>query len=84
MEEMTFLLSNYCFSFFFLLPHLQQMEVLGLGVESELQLQAYATAIPDLSHVCNPYCSLQQSQTLNPLKEARDGSCVPKDTMLGS
>ena len=31
------------------------MEVPGLGVKSELQLQAYATAtkIPDLSHICN-------------------------------
>ena len=37
----------------FLGPHLQHMEVTRLGVESELQLQAYAkataTATPDLS-----------------------------------
>ena len=32
------------------------MEVPGLGVESELQLPAYATATatPDPSHVCTP------------------------------
>ena len=30
--------------FFFLEPHWQHMEVLGLGVESEVQLQDYATA----------------------------------------
>ena len=31
------------------------MEISGLGVESELQLQAYDTAmtIPDLSHICD-------------------------------
>ena len=32
------------FSFFFLQPHLQHMEVPGLGVELELQLPAYTTA----------------------------------------
>ena len=50
------------------------MEVPGLGVKSELQLQGYATATatPDLSHMCDLCCSLQQRQILNPLKEARD------------
>ena len=33
------------FFFFFLGPHLQHMEVPNLGVESELQLPAYTTAI---------------------------------------
>ena len=43
------------FVFAFLGPHLQHMEVPRLGVESELQLLAYAivTAMPDLSRVCN-------------------------------
>ena len=46
---------NTCFNvfiiFFFLGPHLQHMEVPGQGIESELQLQAYATgtAMPDPS-----------------------------------
>ena len=45
-----------------------------LGVDSELQLLAYttATAMPDLSRVCNLYCSSQQCRILNPLSEARD------------
>ena len=62
------------------------MEVPRLGVESELQLPAYATAtaIPDLCHICELYCSLQQRQILNPLSEARDRTCILMDTMLGS
>ena len=34
-------------------PHQWHMEVPRLGVESELQLLVYATAIPDQSHVCD-------------------------------
>ena len=36
------------------------MEVTRLGVESELQLEAYATAMEtqDLSHICELHCSL--------------------------
>ena len=50
------------------------MEVPRLGVESELQLLAYATAIAmsDLSHVCDLHHSSWQRWTLNPLNEARD------------
>ena len=47
------------------------MEVLRLGVESELQMPAYATAMPDPSHVFD-YHSSAQHQILNPLSEARD------------
>ena len=47
------------------------MEVSMLGVELELQLLAYATAIHDLSRVCNIYHSSQQCQILNPLSKAR-------------
>ena len=51
------------------------MEVPRLGVKSELQLQAYATAtaMPD-----------QQDGILNPQREARDQTCVLMDTMSGS
>ena len=54
-----------------------------LEVESELQLPAYttATAMQDPSHVCNLPCSLQQLRILNPLREARDGACIPTDTI---
>ena len=50
------------------------MEVPRLGVESELQLLAYVTAIAtqDPSHVCNLYHSLQQRWMLNPVIEARN------------
>ena len=50
------------------------MEVLRLGVESELQLPAYttATATPDPNHVYDLHHSSWQYQILNPLKKARD------------
>ena len=58
------------------------MEDLGLGVKSELQLLAYttATAMPDLSGVCNLHPSSQQCQTLNPLRGIRDLIRVLMDT----
>ena len=45
-----------------------------LGVESELQLPAYAivTATPDPSHVWDLHHSSWQCQILNPLSKARD------------
>ena len=59
------------------------MEVPRLGVESDLQLPAYATvtATWDLSHICNLCCSLPQRWILNPLSEARDGTHIRMDTM---
>ena len=58
------------------------MEVLGLGVESELQLPAYttATATSDRSRVCDLCHSLQQCQILNPLSEARYHTIILMDT----
>ena len=50
------------------------MEVLGLGIELELQPPACATATPDLSHVCDLPHSSRQCRILNPLSEARDGT----------
>ena len=62
------------FFFSYLWPHLQYMEVPRLGVESELQLRAYTTAIGmwGLSQVFELYHSSWQRQILNPLSEARD------------
>ena len=59
---------------FVLWPHLWHMEVPGLGVESELQLAAYTTASAmwDLSRICDLYLSLWQHRILNPLSQARD------------
>ena len=50
------------------------MEVPRLGVTSELQLPAYATATatPDPSCVFELHPSLQQRWILNPLSKARD------------
>ena len=61
--------------FFFLLGlHLQHVEVPRQGVESELQLPAYAeaTVMQDLSRLCNLHYSSQQCQILIPLSRARD------------
>jgi len=57
-------------------------EVPRLGVESELQLPAYITAIAmqDLSPVCDVRYSTQQHQILNPLSKARDQTFVLMDT----
>ena len=70
-----------CFCFcFVLLPFLgllpRHMEDPRLGVQLELQPQAYATAIatPDLSFVCDLQHSSRQGQILNPLSKARDGT----------
>ena len=67
----------------FLRLHLQHMEVPRLGVKSELQLPAYATAtaMQDLSHVCDLHHSSPQCHgtwnvmILNPPSEARDQTC---------
>ena len=58
----------------FLGPHMWHMEVPRLGVKSELQLPAYATATVtrDLSCIYNPYHSSQPCWILNPLSKARD------------
>ena len=53
------------------------MEVPRLGVQSELQLLAYATATAmwDPSHICNLHHSSRQHWILNPLNEARGRTC---------
>ena len=68
--------------FVFLGPHSQHVEVPRLGVQSELQLRAYAraTAMPDPSHVCDLHHSSQQHWILNPLRKARDGTCILMET----
>ena len=45
-----------------------------LGVKSELQLPAYtsATAMTDLSSICNLHNSLRQHWILNPLSQVQD------------
>ena len=62
------------------------MEVPRLGVKSKLHLPTYtaATAMADLSHICDLHHCSQQCWILNPLREASDGTHILMDTMLGS
>ena len=64
------------FKFFsvFFGPHTQHMEVPKLGVKSELQLPAYATAATTLdpSCFCDLHGSSQQHWIFNPQGKARD------------
>ena len=57
------------------------MEILRLGVESELQLPAYtmATAMQDPSCVCHLYHSSQQRWIFNPLSKAKDWTLILMD-----
>ena len=70
------------FIFIFLGPRWQHMEVPRLGVESELQLPVYTTAVamPDLSHTCNLHHSSRQRRIPDPLSKARDQTCVLMET----
>jgi len=62
------------------------MEVPRPGVDSELQLQAFATAtaMPDPGRICDLCHSLCQYQVLKPLSKTRDRTRILMDTMLGS
>ena len=76
------LLVSDFFFFFFLGAKPQHMKVPRLGVELELQEPAYvtATAMPDLSYICDLHHSSRQCWILNPLSEARDRSHILMDT----
>ena len=67
--------------FFFKGLHPHHMKVPRLGVKSELQLPAYATATAmwDPSCVCNLYHSSQQCWILNPLSDTRDPTHILMD-----
>ena len=74
----------FCFVLFFILgPHLRHMEVpriTATAMEWQPLACTTATAMPDLSHICNPCHRLQQCQILNPLTKARDRTCILMDT----
>ena len=76
---------NRCILIFFIFCslglHLWHMEVPRLGVGSELQLLAYATATEtqDPSCVCDLHHSSQQHRILNPLSDAWDRTCILMD-----
>ena len=71
----------YIIFMFFLWPHLWHKEVPGLGVASELRLQAHSTATADPSCIYSLHHSVQQYKILNPLTEARDGTRILTDTV---
>ena len=73
---------GHTFFFCFLGLYSWHMEVPRLGVKSVLQLPAYATAtaMEDLSLICNLHHSSQQLRILNPLSKARDWTHILMDT----
>ena len=60
--------------FYFIVPHLWQMEIPGLGFEPEMQLPAYITdtAMDDLSCICDIHHSSRQHWILKPQNKGRD------------
>ena len=77
-QRHLFLLFVFCF----LGPHPRHMELPRLGVESELQLPAYAiaTATQDPSQVSDLYHSSQQGWIPGPPSKARDQTHILMDT----
>ena len=71
----------YLFIYFFLGLRCWYLEVPRLGVQSELQLLVYATATAmwDLSHICDLHYSSWQHRILNPVIEARDRTHILMD-----
>ena len=69
------------FLFFYFFFHSWHVEVPRLGVKSELQLPAYttATAMQNLSRICDLYHSSRQHQILNPLSKASDPTHILMD-----
>ena len=77
-----YLINSDVWNFFFLfMATLEALEVPRLGVKSELQLLANATATAalDLSHIYNLNHSLWQCRILNPLNKARDQTYILMD-----
>ena len=71
----------FFFFFGFLGLHLRHIEVPRLRVKTELQVLAYTTAAAtwDLSCICDLHCNPWQHWILNPLREARDRTCILMD-----
>ena len=77
LKNYVFVLGFFCLFLSFVGLQSQHMEVPRLGVESELQLPACATATatPDPSRLYDLHHSSRQRGILNPLSEARDRTC---------
>ena len=80
-SKLLFLFSFFFFFFCLLGANVRHMEVPRPGVKLELQLLACITAraMWDLSHVCDLHHSSRQHQSLNPLNEASDRTCILVD-----
>ena len=80
LSNVFFVVFCFCFFFFFcfLGQHLRHMEVPGLGVESDLELLASATATakPDLNCVCSLHHGSWQRWICGLLSGARDRTCI--------
>ena len=70
-QTVSFPIESFYYDFFKAIPVTYQ-KVPGLGVKSECQLLAYATAMWDQNCSCNLCHSLQQSWILDPLSKAKD------------
>ena len=66
------------FIILFLGPYLQHLEIPRLGVELELQLPAHSTAraTQNPSRFCDLHNSSWQRRIPNPMREARDQTCI--------
>ena len=82
MEEVREPCGVFFFSPCFLGPHPRHMDISRLVVKLELQLPAYTTGTATWAprHICNLHHSSRQHQILNPLSEARDGTCILRGT----
>ena len=57
------------------------MEVprLGGAIGAAAEVDATATATPDLTQICDLHCSFRQHQILSPLSKVRDGTHILMD-----
>jgi len=74
----------FFFFFVFLGQHPWHKEVPRLEVKLELPVYTTATAMQDLSHICNLHHSSQQHQILDALSKARDWTRVLTNTRTAS
>ena len=81
--QVIFFLSLFLF---FLRLLMWYREISRLGVESELQLPAYAiaTVMLDPSLICDLHHSSRQCWILDPLSKARDGTCILTEQIFDS
>ena len=83
-EILAGLLLEFFFSLFMAVPVAHGSSQARDQIRAAAATYATATATLDLSHVCDLCHSLWQCQILNPLREARDRTCIFMDTMSGS